>query len=144
MDGYYVVIFHHSQDDQEICIMLKKLFPNENLHLEKRNFSCIEYDEYVRKFDFIICSRFHGLVHAYRNNIPGIALGWAVKYKELTQLMGQINYSFDITENIRNKDVLEAIEKMENSYLIEKEIIERKLEQIQENNCFEILLSKKE
>lgn len=138
-DGYDVVIFHHSKDDQKICVMLKNIFPNERVYLEKKEFSCIEYDTYVRKFDFIICSRFHGLVHAYRNGVPGIALGWAIKYNELTQLMDQVGYSFNITEDIKINDVLESIEKMENNFEVEKKRIKKRIQQIQQNNCFDVI-----
>ena len=94
--------------------MIKNLFPsdnnNNNIILIDKEFSCLEYNEFVKKFNFLICSRFHGLVHAYKNIVPCIALGWAVKYRELAENLGQQNYIFDITdERTSDSEIITAI-----------------------------------
>lgn len=74
--GYKIVLFRHSREDIEACRLIKEFYPdNENVQLIENEFDCLEYTEFVKQFKFLICSRYHGLVHAYRNNIPCVALG---------------------------------------------------------------------
>lgn len=136
-----VYIFRHSSDDLEIC---KKIFEfcdiDEHLHLVERDFSCIEYSEFVKNFDFIVCSRYHGIVNAYRNHVPCILLGWAIKYDELAKLLGQTRYSFDITDKKMQIDDIEcAVKYMMEYFDSEKKNIEEKLCSIQNDNCFDII-----
>ena len=68
-----VYIFRHASFDLEICRKIKSMFKNEErVHLIEREFDCIEYDEFIKKFEFIICSRYHGCVHAFKNYVPNI------------------------------------------------------------------------
>ena len=140
-DGYHVVVFRHSREDLPICNEIKSLFSDESkVFLEEKEFSCFEYSEYVKQFNFVICSRYHGLVHAYKNNVPCVALGWAVKYKELTECLGQGMYSFDITQNLGDSGrILDALTNMEKDLDKEKRIIKDRLEEIQLNNCFDLV-----
>lgn len=131
-----VYVFRHSAEDLDIC---KEIYysTGERIHLLENNFSCFEYDAFVRQFDFVICSRYHGIVHAYRNYVPSILLGWAVKYKELAELFGQGEYFFDITESgFEINDVVKKVEKMCIEYKNESDVIRNRLEPIQEENCF--------
>ena len=106
----------------------------------KNDFSCLEYDELVKRFDFIVCSRYHGAVHAYRNCVPCILLGWAVKYEELAQLFEQRKYSFDLTsEDLDISKITDAIETMCMNGRKESRIIQDKLESIRKENCFDFL-----
>lgn len=140
-DGFKVMIFRHSREDLPICRELKKNFMCcKAVELEEREFSCIEYDEYVKQFVFIVGSRFHGLVHAYRNDIPCIALGWAIKYQELTNCVGQSSYAFDITDvSCELDDILRSLSKMENEYSKEKLVIRARMKEIQNDNCFDCI-----
>jgi colanic acid/amylovoran biosynthesis protein len=110
------------------------------VHLLQNNFSCLEYDAFVKEFEFIICSRFHGIVHAYRNYVPVIALGWAVKYQELTRAVGQESYMFDITaEDCDREALLQAIRNMIKNREEERHTIQTNMEKIQQENCFECI-----
>lgn len=137
-DGKNIYVFRHSHEDLEICKLIYDMFDgNEKVYLLTNDFSCFEYDQFIRKFDFVICSRFHGIVHAYRNYKPAIALGWEIKYMELALAVGQEAYSFDITDNsLQIEKILAAIESLNNSFTEESKIIEEKLEKIREDNCF--------
>ena len=137
---FNVYIARHSSADNVICSELYKHNINQRVHLIDRDFSCLEYDQLVKKFDFIICSRFHGCVHAYKNSIPCIILGWAIKYVELAKHLKQDKYVFDISYNhINFEEVLEAIESMSNNRIIEKKVIKESLEVIQNDTCFSVL-----
>ena len=138
-DGYQVIIFRHSREDLEIAKMIKELYKNNSdVYLEKKEFSCLEYDEYVKQFSFIICSRYHGIVHAYRNFIPAIALGWAIKYQALADCVGQGQYAFDITEGLCSiEEIVGTVREMENKSLENREMIREHVTEIQKNSCFD-------
>lgn len=92
--------------------------------LWENNFSCFEYDAVCRQFDFLIVGRFHGIVHAYRNNIPCLLMGWAVKYKELAQLMYQSQYVFDLAAPpVDVRKIFSAIRDIEDNLEPNKKIL---------------------
>ena len=138
-EGKLVYLFRHSAEDIAPCIWLKSLFAEDGrVVLWENNFSCFEYDAACRQFDFLIVGRFHGIVHAYRNNIPCLLMGWAVKYKELAQLMYQSQYIFDLAAtNLDTRKILAAIRDMENNLALNKKIIRERLAQVQAgSSCF--------
>lgn len=136
-----VYLFRHSAEDLTYCKKIAEMYEGvERVHLLENNFSCLEYDEFVKNFEFIICSRFHGIVHAYKNYVPAIALGWAVKYHELTKAVGQEAYIFDITDKACNQEKLvQAVSNMIANVKNEKEMIEKHVLELQSENCFECL-----
>ena len=101
--------------------------------------SCLEYSMFVRQFDFIVASRFHSIVHAYREGIPAFILGWAIKYHRLASLVHQESYVFDgtTTASDNQASMLGQLEKMLEKYAQESVVIRRSLEQIQKNNCYD-------
>lgn len=71
-----VYIIQHSGADIDLCIEIKNCYPdNPHITLLQENLNCLEYDLLIRQFDYIIASRYHSLVHAYRQNVPCIAIG---------------------------------------------------------------------
>ncbi len=139
--GKSVYLFRHSAKDLEYCKKIYELYEGvEQVHLLQDDFSCLEYEEFVKKFEFIICSRFHGIVHAYKNYVPAIALGWAVKYRELTGAVGQGEYIFDITDKACKQEALvQAVSNMIANVEKEKETIKQHVVELQAENCFECL-----
>lgn len=138
--GRNVYIVSHATEDKEICGLLKGQFADESaVKLFDKDLSCLEYDKFVKQFDYIVCSRFHGIVHAYRNAVPCIILGWAVKYIELAKTLGQDEYCFDITaaDNSLSERLSAAVSQMDKNYSSESETISGKLIDIQRNNCFD-------
>ena len=97
-------------------------------------------DSANRNFEFVICSRYHGIVHAYRNYVPCIALGWAVKYKELAENVEQAEYSFDITDSTCTSEIIiKKMIQLMNRIPEEREKIRRQVMRIQENDCFQCI-----
>ena len=136
--GYKVILFRHSREDIEACAEIKKIFADdENVIVIENEFSCLEYNEFVKQFEFLVCSRYHGLVHAYKNNIPCVALGWAVKYKRLAENLNQGSYVFDITGHVDTERIIHALRELINNYDDEKKKIRERLAMIQKNNCFD-------
>lgn len=136
-----VYIFRHSGEDLRVCKWIKDSFiDNDHVHMLDNDFNCIEYSEFIKGFQFVICSRFHGIVHAYRNFIPCIALGWAAKYQELTKVVDQEKYSFDITSQSFNaSDVMFKLSYMIDHFKDESNLIQKNVVRIQRDNCFSFL-----
>ena len=135
-EGKKAYIFRHSGEDLDACRQIADRCGGSAVLLEN-DFSCLEYDLFVRQFDFLVCSRYHGIVHAYRNSVPCMLLGWAVKYQELADLFHQGRYAFDITQGNTAVDKMEAaVAELSRGFRKESQIISEKLEQIQKENCF--------
>ena len=138
-----VYLFRHSVEDIYPCMWLKSLFmDDERVILLTNDFSCFEYDAFCKQFDFLVVGRFHGIVHAYKNNIPCIMIGWAVKYVELSRLMYQSQYVFDIsTPNLDTRKVLAAIKDMDENLTSNKKILSDRLKAVQQScTCFSVML----
>ena len=137
--GKVVYILRHSAEDVVPCTWLKRLFAeDEHVVFWKDNFSCFEYDEICRQFDFMIVGRFHGIVHAYRNNVPCLLMGWAIKYNELAKLMYQSQYLIDLAApEVNLKEIFAALSDMDTNLALNKKILQRRLAQVQAgSSCF--------
>ena len=108
--GKTIYLLCHSNHDIELCQSLKNQFLSENrvVYLSQ-DFNCIEFNHLVKQFDFLIASRFHSIVHAYKNGIPCITLGWAEKYHQLLSLFHQEQYMFDVRKEIDPQNLYNAI-----------------------------------
>lgn len=138
--GKTVYLLSHSAMDSALCGELKEPFKsNENVILLEQDFSCLEFNELVKKFQYMVASRFHSIVHAFKNGIPCIALGWAIKYHDLLKLFSQEQYVLDVRTKIGAAQVLAAIEKMDCHYLEESTKIQDGLAAVQKQNVFDIL-----
>lgn len=136
--GYNVYIFRHSVQDLEVCQKIAESFiKNAQVQLLTREFDCVEFDSFVRKFSFVVCSRYHGCVHALRNNVPCVILGWAVKYQDLAKMVEQNDYIFDITnKEVQAHTIVRAVCAMNANLTLEKEKIRERVQKIQQDNCF--------
>jgi colanic acid/amylovoran biosynthesis protein len=121
--------------------MIKERFKNnDKVSLVVDDMNCIQFDRLVKNFDFIIASRFHSIVHAYKNNVPCIAIGWATKYHELLQTFKQEKYIFDVRHNIDITGIKKSLNTMLERYQKESETIKFLLKEIQsDSNIFDII-----
>lgn len=137
--GKEIYIFRHS-DDLALCRDIYELVKDdEHCHLIEDEMDCLTYSAFVKQFDFVIASRFHSVVHAYREGIPAFVLGWAIKYQELTKLLGQEKYAFDITK-ATEEDLAQMMDKLgclSNNYKGEAKLISEKLATVRTESCFE-------
>lgn len=137
---YFVYLIFHSSEDQKICIRLKELFTEEErVILIQDELSCVEYGQLVKQFDFVIASRYHSIIHAYKEGVPCIVLGWAVKYKELLSLFGQENFVFDVRGDIDERNFLTMIAEMEKNCKAYTAQIREKVQEIQKENVFDVV-----
>lgn len=135
-----VYLISHSSPDIHICKQLKTEFATESrVILIDKELNCIEFNEIVKKFHFIVASRFHAIVHAFKNNIPCIALGWATKYHELMKQFSQERYMLDVRQTISEDTINTTIDTMMNNRDSNSQIIEKMLRKLQEGNVFEII-----
>ena len=102
-NGFDVALIRHAREDLACCERIKSLFANNprvSVYGEDR--PCFEYGELFSRLSFLIASRFHSIVHAFRAGVPCIALGWAEKYAELLSIVGYPELMFDVTDSALN------------------------------------------
>lgn len=137
---HIVYLLSHSAQDAEICKTLKQKFANDsNVIWLEQDFSSIEFNEIVKKFTYVIASRFHSVVHAYKNAIPCIVLGWATKYHDLTLQFKQEKYMIDVRDEINVDAIITQIEYLNQNLEEERKRIAHSLLKIQEANVFDIV-----
>ncbi len=135
-----VYLMRHAGEDIVPAKMLKSLYPdNNNVILLENLFLSYHFEEVVQKFDFIIASRYHAIVHAYKQNIPCIAIGWAIKYVDLLEKMQQSQYMFDVRSDLDVQLLLKSINNLADNLEEEKQLIAARLAETQNNNCFDIM-----
>ena len=92
-----IYLLRHSYEDLWIIEELKNFFPHEtNVKLIPDDIGAMEFERLVGKFDFIIASCYHPIAHAYKSAVPALVIGWAAKYQELVDTLGQRDYYVDI------------------------------------------------
>ena len=141
-NNYKVYIFSHSTTDSKIC---KEIFEQckkeDSVYLISEEYNCIEYSKIVSNFDFLVASRFHSIVHAYKKNVPCISLGWADKYDVLLSKFNQDKYSFDVRNEINVNELIESVNEMIRNLSNEKIIIKKHLDIMQKENIFDIVFN---
>ena len=129
--GENVFILNTSTADTELVNqVIKRIDNTENVHLISGEYSGPELIDIISRFKFVVASRYHSVVFAYRSGVPAVILGWASKYTDLAALFEQEGYVFDI----RCPDVeqiLEGVKKMGTSYEDEAKRIRERLEDVQ-------------
>lgn len=135
-----IYIFNHA-NDMELCSYIYNSIPDKTgVYLIRDELNSFEYEKFVSQFDYIICSRYHGIVHAFKACVPAIILGWAIKYKELAKNFDQDRYIFDITNanDDKKSDIIAAIDEMNSNFRKESLVIKSRLDVIQTNTCFNL------
>ena len=94
------------------------------------------YESFISDFDYIIASRYHSIVHAYRGGTPAIIIGWSEKYDDIAKAFDQSDYIYDLKGNV---DIMDMINKIESNYLHEREHIKSLFQDIQKHSCYEFL-----
>ena len=108
-----VYLMYHSFQDVSYCLSLKNLFPeNENVKVISEELNSIELENITKQFEFVITSRYHSVIQAYRNGIPAIVIGWAAKYFDLLTRFAQVQYYFDIREEPPLNDIIKKLNQL--------------------------------
>lgn len=135
-----IYLIRHSQEDLEVCKTLKELYiKDDRVILVENELSSYEFNSFVKNLKFLIGSRYHSIIHAYKNTTPCIAIGWATKYKVLLDKFDQSQYIFDVRGKIDMPEIIKAVQDLYNNYEIEERKIEEKIAMFQEKNMFDII-----
>lgn len=102
-----IYLFGYSHDDQNFINDLLKL--NKNIIHINNKLNCYETELLIKKFDFLIASRYHSIIHSYKNSVPVIIFGWSHKYKEISELFEQKKYFFDIRKKINVDELIKKL-----------------------------------
>lgn len=136
--GKNVYLTYYDLGDISICDEIKSLFADDTrVTFLRDNLDCINFNKILPAFDFIISSRFHSIVHAYRHGIPALVIGWAIKYSELLESVNQQKMLYDGRTEIVVSDFLESIGYLLENRDKESAIICDCVKKLQENNCFD-------
>ena len=136
-----VYVLSHSNGDLEISKKIKNILAkNEKIYLISEDLNAIEIENLIKKFDFVIASRYHSIIHAYKNGIPAIVIGWAVKYSELLDVFNQSDYYFDVRSVLNIEIIDKALDKMLKNFTYEKIKIKSSIDLIlKKKNCFDFI-----
>ena len=89
--------------------VLEKTANRDAVELISGEYASPELIDIIARFKYVVASRYHSVVFAYKSGVPGIILGWATKYIDLAEHFQQQDYVFDI----RKLDVDEMIAKID-------------------------------
>ena len=135
-----VYIVCQATSDMEVCKELVSMSSQYgNVDMVDRELDSVELNAFLKKFELVISSHYTACVQAYRNFIPVLLLGNGAKYKELTELLGQEKFFFDVlSEECNNFDIVDAL----NDYLKDPDIaktrIQTRMLNIQTKSCFDV------
>ena len=113
--GYGVEIIAHCALDIKLC---NELICHNNgvTYVDCTEYGSSSFDAIACRYCFAVASRYHAIVHAYRNYVPVVALGWENKYNDLLDIMSQSEYLFDFREKVCEEEVVNKIEDMKRNY----------------------------
>ncbi|RJF85841.1 polysaccharide pyruvyl transferase family protein [Sphingomonas cavernae] len=110
--------------------VLKRVNNSQKVRLISGEYSSPELIDIIARFKFVVASRYHSVVFAYRSGVPAVILGWASKYTDLAALFQQQDYVFDIRRPDAEQ-ILEGVKKMGANYEDEAKRIKLSLKGVQ-------------
>lgn len=128
------VVIQHSIEDEPLCNEIAELVENDVTVItgDRQPF---ELEEIISQLDFLIGSRYHSLIHAYKRAVPVIAIGWAEKYRALLDTFDQSDSVFET--DLSTKDILEKIEEYQNDHETRAVELNTKIEIHSDTDIFE-------
>ncbi|NDW54826.1 polysaccharide pyruvyl transferase family protein [Aliiroseovarius sp. PrR006] len=98
--GENVYILNTSTADDHLVDKVLKLTKNrDKVRIITKEYASPELINIIGRFKYIVASRYHSVVFAYRSGVPVIILGWASKYTDLAEHFQQQDYV--LTSEIR-------------------------------------------
>ncbi len=136
-DGEKVCILNTSTADKELTKkLLGKIDNRDKVEVISGEYSSPELIDIISRFKYVVASRYHSVVFAYRTGVPAIILGWASKYIDLAAHFQQDDYVFDIREPGVDR-IIEKIDKMNANHVQESQRIKDCLEKMQTTSVIE-------
>ena len=135
-----VYILRHSYEDLNVCRKIKNDYLDNNcVQLISTDLNAFELENILKQFDFVIASRYHSVIHSYKNGVPALVIGWATKYIELLEYFDQSDYCFDARDGINTNEIDDKLNKMIREYECERNKIITKMDSITKENIFDVL-----
>lgn len=109
-----VLLIRHASEDLLLCEQVKSDFPDDSrVRVLGEDLWCFEYGEVFAACELVVASRYHAIVHAYREGVPCVALGWAAKYRELLARCGQDGLAVDATSpDLSVEELVAAVDRV--------------------------------
>jgi polysaccharide pyruvyl transferase WcaK-like protein len=86
-------------DDRYLCSLVATAVSRpDRCFMTRETLSAEATKSLIGCFDFLVGSRFHSFVFAFSQGIPGLAVSWSHKYKELFALFGMEEYVLECRE----------------------------------------------
>lgn len=123
-----IYILRHSYEDLDLCKKIKSI-SRDGATLLDGDYTPFELENIIGKFDFVVASRYHSLIHAYKKGVPAIVFGWANKYVELMNDFNQGKYIFDVRSGLNSKIIFKSIETIIKNRFEESITIKEKLKE---------------
>ena len=135
IDNYSYYLIAHCGEDLSICREIKNRFKDKpNVVLIDHVLYSFNYERIVCGFDYIIASRYHSIVHAFRQGTPCAIIGWSEKYDEIARAFNQEKYIIDAHE--LNANVVVSLDK---NYEEERRTIRNRLCELHSYSCYSFL-----
>lgn len=135
--GKLVYILRHSKEDLFICGNIASYYSGDDrVTLLRDAMDAIQLETIIKSFDFVIASRYHSIIHSFRNNIPALVIGWAPKYVALLQMFHQTQYLFDCRASIEEDKILASLKTMLRSFPEERMVLAESMQEIQKKDAF--------
>jgi len=139
--GEKVYILNTSTADADLVgKILDKVTGGQMVNVISGEYSSPELIDIISQFKYVVASRYHSVVFAYRRGVPAVILGWASKYSDLAALFQQQDYVFDIRRPNVEK-ILEGVRRMGRNYSNESIKIKQCLDDIQGSSVVRHALS---
>jgi polysaccharide pyruvyl transferase WcaK-like protein len=140
-NGEKVCILNTSTADTDLVdSILEKISDRQNIDVITGEYSSPELIDMIARFKYVVASRYHSVVFAYRNGVPAVILGWASKYDDLAALFQQQDYVFDIRDPGADR-IITQIDRMGANYQMEARRIKECLERIQVDSVVQQAIS---
>ncbi len=110
--------------------ILELVTRREKVKIITGEYSSPELIDIISRFKYVVASRYHSIVFAYRTGVPAIIFGWAAKYTDLAAHFQQQDYVFDVREPGVDL-IIEKIDQMEANYEKESQRIKDCLATVQ-------------
>ena len=135
-DNYSYFLISHAGEDLGICGEIKsKFLHHRNVVLFDHVLYSFNFEQFAGKLDYIVASRYHSIVHAYRSGTPCAIIGWSDKYDEIAKAFGQERYIIN-TDSL----CLDNIIALDDNYKRESTRIMERLQTAQKSSCYSIIL----
>jgi polysaccharide pyruvyl transferase WcaK-like protein len=140
-NGENVCILNTSTADIDLVEnVLKKIKNRHKVSVITGEYSSPELIDIIARFKYVVASRYHSVIFAFRSGVPAVILGWASKYADLAALFQQQDYVFDI-RNAGVDKIVTQVDKMGANYKKESRRIKDCLESIQATSVVQQAIS---